>query len=405
MLGVGVIIPIMAPLFLSHTSNILPVATPDAIRNLALGVLLATYPFFQFFGAPILGTLSDRIGRKKMLLISLGGTFIGYLIFAAGIIFGNVYLLFLSRIIDGFTGGNISVAQSAIADISKPEEKARNFGMIGMAFGLGFILGPFIGGKLSDSSLVSWFTFATPFFFTAAVTFINIVLLALRFKETLQTTSYKKINMWTGFQNVAKAWKMKELRAMFMIMFLITFGFNFFTQFFQVYLIQTFNFNQSQIGDIFAYVGVWIALTQGGLMRPLSRKFTPVQIMKVAVVALSIALMMVLLPREVWLLLVIMPFIAISNGLIMPNSTAIISGLAKPGEQGEVLGINQSVQSLAMTVPPIIAGIIVSMDKNLPIMVASISIYLAWILFLFLIAKKPAANRMPSGKSGMAANS
>jgi DHA1 family tetracycline resistance protein-like MFS transporter len=389
MLGVGVIIPILAPLFLNPASNILPAATTPEARNIILGVLMAMYPFFQFFGAPILGTLSDRIGRKKVLLFSLAGTFIGYLIFAFGIILGNIYLLFLSRIIDGFTGGNISVAQSAIADISTNEEKARNFGLIGMAFGLGFILGPYIGGKLSDPSLISWFSFSTPFFFTALITFINIVLLIFRFNETLQTTSNKKINVFTGFQNIGKAWRMKELRAMFMIMFLIIFGFNFFTQFFQVYLVQTFNFNQSQIGDLFAYIGIWIAITQGGIMRPLSKKFTPRQIMKISLVGLSIALMMILLPRDTWMLLAVMPFVALFNGLTTPNSIAIISSLAKPSEQGEILGINQSVQSLAMTIPPIIAGIIVSMDKNLPIMVASISTYIAWLLFIFLIAKKP----------------
>lgn len=388
MLGVGVIIPILAPLFLNPASNILPAATSEATRNIILGVLMAMYPLFQFFGAPILGILSDRIGRKKILIISLAGTFIGYLIFAIGILIGNIYLLFISRIIDGFTGGNISVAQSAIADISTNEEKARNFGLIGMAFGLGFILGPFIGGKLSDPTLLPWFNFSTPFFFTAFITLVNIILLAIRFQETLHTTSNKKLNIFTGFQNIGKAWKMKELRAMFIIMFLIIFGFNFFTQFFQVYLVQTFNFNQSQIGDIFAYIGIWIAITQGGIMRPLSRKFTPRQIMKVSLVALSISLMLILLPRDVWALLLVMPLVALSNGLTTPNSIAIISSLAKPSEQGEILGINQSVQSLAMTIPPIIAGIIVSMDKNLPIMVASISTYIAWILFLFLIAKK-----------------
>lgn len=388
MLGVGVIIPILAPLFLNPASNILPAATSEATRNIILGVLMAMYPLFQFFGAPILGILSDRIGRKKILIISLAGTFIGYLIFAIGILIGNIYLLFISRIIDGFTGGNISVAQSAIADISTNEEKARNFGLIGMAFGLGFILGPFIGGKLSDSTLLPWFNFSTPFFFTAFITLVNIILLAIRFQETLHTTSNKKLNIFTGFQNIGKAWKMKELRAMFIIMFLIIFGFNFFTQFFQVYLVQTFNFNQSQIGDIFAYIGIWIAITQGGIMRPLSRKFTPRQIMKVSLVALSISLMLILLPRDVWALLLVMPLVALSNGLTTPNSIAIISSLAKPSEQGEILGINQSVQSLAMTIPPIIAGIIVSMDKNLPIMVASISTYIAWLLFLFLIAKK-----------------
>ena len=137
----------------------------------------------QFFGAPILGAMSDRFGRKKILILSLVGTCIGYLFFGAGIAAASLITLFISRAIDGFTGGNISIALSAIADISDPKEKAKNFGLIGMAFGLGFILGPYIGGKLADPSVVGWFTHSTPFWFAAALTFLNIILVTFRSEE------------------------------------------------------------------------------------------------------------------------------------------------------------------------------------------------------------------------------
>ena len=156
LLGLGIIIPILPALLLDPINGILKVTYSFSTRTLIYGFLIAAYPIAQFFGAPILGALADQKGRKKLLLLSLVGTVGGYAIFILGILTSNLYLLFLGRIVDGFTGGNISIAQSAIADVSTPETKSRNFGLIGMAFGLGFIIGPYIGGKLSDSAIVSW---------------------------------------------------------------------------------------------------------------------------------------------------------------------------------------------------------------------------------------------------------
>ena len=152
-------------------------------------MLIASYPLAQFFGAPILGALSDKHGRKKIILISLIGTFFGYLLFAYGIITKNVTLLFASRMLDGFTGGNISTIMSAIADVSTVKDKTKNFGMIGMAFGLGIILGPFIGGNLADPNNVSWFNHSTPFWFAALICLFNIALVVFNFKETCKKFS------------------------------------------------------------------------------------------------------------------------------------------------------------------------------------------------------------------------
>lgn len=381
MLGIGIIIPILGHLFLDP-NGILNGNFAFQQRTILLGLLVASYPIAQFLGAPILGALSDRHGRKNILLISLFGTFIGYIFFAYGILTRNLALLFISRFLDGFTGGNISIAMSAIADISDHEEKTKNFGLVGMTFGIGFILGPFIGGKLADPSVVSWFSASTPFFFAAAMTLFNMVLVMMRFRETLSVRRHTPISALTGFRNIFKAFGMTNLRTMFLVVFLLTLGFTFFTQFFQVFLIEKFNYTQSQIGDLFAYIGIWIAMTQGGLARMLSERFHPEQVLSVSLLVLSLALPFLLLPGKAAYLFFILPFISISNGLTMPNSTAVISNLAAQDSQGEIMGINQSIQALAMSIPPIVSGFLIAFNIALPILVAGATIFMSWLTFI-----------------------
>ena len=181
---------------------------------------------------------------------------------------------------------------------------------------------------------------------------------------------------------------MPNLRVMFIVVFLLALGFNFFTQFFQVFLIQKFSFNQSQIGDFFAYVGLWIALTQGILTRLLSKFFSPKQILPFSILALSIAFVALLAPNKSMYIFFIVPFVSMSQGLTFPNSTAIISNLSGKESQGEVLGINQSMQSLAASISPLIAGVIVSLNRIFPILTASIITFVAWVVFVFLFKEK-----------------
>ena len=388
LIGVGIVIPILAPMFLDPHSPLFAVGTDLSVRTAMLGLLLALYPLAQFFGAPILGSLSDFHGRKKLLLVSLLGTFIGYVLFALGISTGNLWLLIIGRIIDGFTGGNISIAQSAIADLSDKESKAKNFGLIGMAFGLGFILGPFIGGKLGDPNVVSWFNYSTPFWFAAILCALNIVSLYFMFNEKKKESVRKDIDLFTGIKNLKIAFGVPNLRIAFWAVFLISFGFTFFTQFFQVYLIERFSYTQSQIGDYFAFLGICVAISQGIIVRWVSKRFSPQKALSVSVLMLAVSISLYLLISDSSHLYYVVPLIAIFNGITLPNTTALVSNLGVEKSQGELLGINQSVVAVAWSLPAIVAGLVSSIDVRLPIMISSIVLFIAWLFFVLFYHEK-----------------
>lgn len=383
LLGVGIIIPIFVPLIVANTHGMMPAGTDKATLNIIYGLLAATFPFFQFFGAPILGTLADKYGRKKILQITLVGTLIGYILFALAIQYRILWLLFIARAIPGFMGGNISIVTAALADISKPEERAKNFGLIGMAFGLGFILGPFLGGLLASKDIYRYFTYSTPLWFTALLTLLNIYYVAKQFPETFKPSARGTVSLLTGINNIRKAIGMVNMRVILLTVFLQAFGFSFFMQFNQVFLNAKFHFEEKEIGLFFGYIGLWIAFTQGVIIRYVGKHFKAPQILRVSLLGLAITIVALLLPNQWWMLLMVNPFIAIFQGLSQPNQTSIVSSMTPPENQGEMLGIQQSIASLAFTIPPLIAGFIVSFDYRLPMIAAAVVTLLAWANFYF----------------------
>lgn len=391
MLGVGIIIPVLPALFFDPETSIVPISMPEEQRSFLYGALLAVFPLMQFFGAPMLGSLSDRFGRKPVLLITQAGTLVGYLLLALAILWQNLPLLFFSRMLPGFTGGNIAVILSSIADVSNQEDKARNFGLVGMAFGIGFILGPTLGGLLADDTIVNWFTASTPFWFTAILTAFNVLFILYAFPETLKQKREVAVNPFTGFRNLAISFGRPNLRRIFIVVLLLSLGFTFFTQFFAVYLIQDFSYSEKDIGLLFGWVGIWLALTQGVLVPKLGKRFPPQKILMYSILGLSASLVLVLQPNTALGLYILNPLIAIAQGITSPNLTATISMQASEDMQGEILGINQSMQSLGQLIPPLIGGYLITFTSSLPIWVGSGLILLGWVVFVLFFGRKTEA--------------
>ena len=253
LVGFGILIPVF-PLLIAEQSPFR--VTPDGwsfTQGLVmLGWLQAIYPFCTFIASPILGQLSDRFGRRPILAISIFGTSIGYVLFAIGISTANLPLLFDARALDGFTGGNLAVANAAIGDISTNENRAKNFGFLGAAFGMGFIVGPYLGGKLSSPGVSfyglfdtpSWFGATTPFWFAAIIAMLNCIAVLTTFPETIKEKFHAgRINATQSIQNVVQGFRSERLRVVLMAGFLFSSGFTFFTTFFGIYLKNNFDFS------------------------------------------------------------------------------------------------------------------------------------------------------------------
>ncbi|HSX52961.1 MAG TPA: MFS transporter [Patescibacteria group bacterium] len=391
-MGVGILLPIIPQLLANPNSPyyLLPAGWTFQDGLILLGWLVAIYPLMQFLSTPILGQLSDRFGRKKLLGFSIAGTAVGYALFAIGIITRNIPLLFFSRALDGITGGNLSVAQAVIADVTPPEKRTKNFALIGAAFGLGFVLGPYIGAKIGSPNTSffgifhtpHWFNPATPFWFATILSTINVMLIIFLLPETHKHMRHIKIKASQSVRNIIKAATYPGLRVIFPAVFLFWAGFSFFQTFIQVLLINKLHFTQSNIGDYFAYVGLWIAFTQAVITPRIAKVRKSYQVLRVSMIAVGIGLFMLLWAHNTTQLLLVTPIFAIFVGQTIANATSLVSTSVGPEIQGEVLGINFSVQALAQAIPAALSGYLAVISIRTPIIAGASIIILGGIWFI-----------------------
>lgn len=386
-LGVGILMPVLPQLIFSIFE---PAGYSYSGSLIMLGWLTAIYPIMQFLATPILGQLSDRHGRKPILAFSLLGTAVGYVLFAVAIITKNIPLLFFSRGLDGITGGNLSVARAVIADVSPPEHRTKNFALVGAAFGIGFVFGPYLGARLAAPGVSffglfntpHWFGPAVPFWFTAALSLINTMFVLFILPETHQHINKALKMAWTkSVDNIVKAATNVRLRVIFGAEFLFWGGFTFFTTFFQILLIQKLGFKVNNIGDYFAYIGICIAVTQALFTPYIAKHFKNHSVLKVSLFGNGAALFLLLWPHNTAELLLITPVFALFNGLTMANSSALVSLSADKKIQGEVLGIEASVQALAQSIPTIAAGYIATFGINTPVIVGGSIVMVGGLMF------------------------
>jgi DHA1 family tetracycline resistance protein-like MFS transporter len=348
LVGFGIVIPVL-PFYAEGTAFN---ATPRTV-----GLLFASYSIMQLIFSPILGGLSDKHGRRPVLLLSIIGTGIGFMILGLAT---TVWMLFIGRILDGITGGNISTAQAYIADVTTEENRAKGMGLIGAAFGLGFIFGPAIGGILSHWGI------HVPFFFAAALCFANAILLFFTLPETVTADHPAKHSAagGRGLGHIVASLKQPKLAFVLSIYFLFIVAFSIMTTSFSLYTMFRFGYDAQHTGYLFAYVGLIAVIIQGGLIGRLVKRFgeLPLVIFGALCFAISLFAVPFVGPAAGGLgaLLIGGGVFSMGNSLATPALTSLASKSVGPAQQGVVLGVTQSTASLARAVGPSLTALLIS---------------------------------------------
>lgn len=340
LLGFGIVIPFL-PMF----------AHKMGVGAVGVGLLLSIYSLTQFVFAPILGRISDRIGRRPILLLGLLGSSIGYLVYGFA---GTFFWLLASRAMHGACAATISTAQAYVADTTDDEHRAKGMGLIGAAFGLGFVLGPALGGIMGHSSL------RVPVFFASALTFANFIFAAARLPESHHADRSAPLDLAhfiAPLLAIPRELVRHRLARMFAIAFLLTFSLSALEATFALMVPAVYGYGAFGIGVLLAFAGLMQALAQGYLLGKIVARFGEVWLLKVGLLAMIAGLAPMGSISSHGGLLAMLAAVSLGYGFASPSIASLISRNTDRDLQGEVMGVNQSAMSLARICGPIAGGL------------------------------------------------
>ncbi len=384
LLGFGIVIPILPNLAktMAITSNMS--FNPDY----AVGIIAAAFSVIQFLFAPMFGSLSDRIGRRPIILGSILVNAIGYFIFG---IAGNFVILLISRIISGFGSANISAAQAYIADITSPADRAKKMGIIGAAFGLGFVFGPPIGGYLFLAGGLYYVGV-----FTAILCLLNFVLAFLFLPESNTNKSGHKRKASDTFKGMFQVWSIEVIGELFLINFIYIMAFSMMQINGSVLWKEKYGLNEKQVGNIFGMIGVAGAIVQGLLIGVFSKKLGLKKMLLIGCPVVGIGLAIIPLPPTIeWFYVnqtIAIILLSVGNGLLMTSINSLVSINSPAHAQGTMLGTLQSLSSLSRVVGPLIASFLYAQSKELPFYTAGVLMFGIFFLAIKLSKKLKAEN-------------
>ena len=334
LVGFGIVVPILGRY-----------AERFGASGLEVGLLFASFSLAQLVFAPLLGRLSDRIGRKPVIMISLLGTAVGSFVTGAA---GALWVLFLGRILDGASGASVAVAQGAVTDLAPPSERPRLLGLLGAAFGVGFVVGPALGGLASLGGE------HIPFFVAGTVALINAIVAWRRLPET------RPADVRQAARDAAKSDTQAKVRLWGLAVagFSAIVAFSGFEATFSLLAGDRFRLTEGGVAAIFVGVGVVLVAVQGGLIRPINAKLGTQRSLQVGLV-LNSAGLIVLSGAENWTLLIVaLALLTVGQGLVTPNLSSLVSGRVPDHRRGEALGFQQGVNAFGRVAGPAIAGVL-----------------------------------------------
>jgi len=368
-LGYSLTITILTPLILNNSGGVLDSLPIDADRLIVLGVVLALYPLGQFFGSPVLGSLSDRFGRKPVLLVSLFISTVGYAGFAYALYTKNLPLFMLISLIIGLSEANIVIAQSAIADISTTKNRTRMFAYINLSASGAFIIGPLAGGMLADPGIAPWFGYDTPFWAVFFLLFCTTIISYTIFKETRPEESRREVGYLEAFTNLANVFTSKRLRVIYFINFLIYFAIFGFFRSFPIYLVEEYAMGVSEVAVFIAWNAVPVVIGSLWLIGYLAKYYSSRVITIYSSILFGISAVIVIIPEPEWALWVTLFLPGLALAVAMPACTSMLSFMVAGEQQGSVLGNNLSLEVGAEVLSGLAAGFLAANLIELPMFV------------------------------------
>jgi DHA1 family tetracycline resistance protein-like MFS transporter len=368
-IGWGIVLTIFAPLLFDRTNTLLPVDTTDASRNIILGILISSYAVTQFFSMPIIGSLSDHFGRKKVLEWTIFGAMVSFALSALAVWWESIVLLFAARLLAGLFSANSGTAQAAIADMSTEQNKAKNLSLSGIVGGISWVVGPPIGAFLSTPKWGPGFSFSTPFWFLAVLFLINLIWVNRSYVETY--TKKEKHDWKQEIKDIGKLSKIPRVSGWLTVSLLFYVGWFFFIMYYPTLFVQKFEFTQSGIGLFSAYLSLFWFL--GSLA--INRWFGGINSEKAVFICMPlIGLLMLIATLEgtitgwIWTF----PLMAIFATTVWINVMTIVSNLSGKANQGKAFGILQSMMSLATFIAPLATGFIATYNIEIPMYLGTI---------------------------------
>jgi len=381
-LGFGLVYPVLTALFISTDSSILPMNASQELRFFYLSLSFLLYPLFMFFGASFMGDVSDILGRKKVLIICMSGLFVGFSLMGLGVKATSISLLLIGRAFSGLMAASMPVALAAIADLSTPENKAVHMSYVGLAQSLGFVLGPFMGGVLSDVSVVRFFDFSIPFFTSGSLALIAIVWLWTGFDETFVRCEGKRVDPKRFFQVFVKASKHRAIRLLSLVFLFMQMGLALYLQLILIFYKNSFNYSSLKMGLFNAFLGLWFAI---GLLVvvPYSVKYYRVE--WIAFFCLLIAgvfeFFAAIIPNELLLWVVGIP-LAMSVQVGFTTMLTAFSNAADVNSQGWAMGITGSIIAISFVFTGLSPNLVPLVGVKVLIFVGSLLILIGCLLML-----------------------
>jgi MFS transporter, DHA1 family, tetracycline resistance protein len=367
LLGFGIILPLL-PLYAESFE-----ATP-----LTIGLLFASYSLAQFVFSPVWGRVSDRVGRRPVLLVTIAGSAVGSLVLGLA---GSVAMLFVGRIVDGVSGASVAVARATVADVAPAHERPRLMGLLGAAYGLGFVIGPSIG------ALAALFGPAAPFFVAAAISVANLVAAAIRLPET------RRPGVPATPERLGTAGMPPAVLRLVLLTFVGVAAFGAFEATFALLGRARFDLTDSMVALVFSALGMVLVATQAGLVGPATRRLGETGVIRLGLAGTAVGFLLIGLGSR-WLTVAPgLAVVAAGQGLAMPAISSAVAGAAPRERSGAALGIQQSAGGLARVVGPIVGGALFAVATGLPYLAAAA---LA-IVGLLLV---PTAARVPGSTAG-----